>query len=336
VDEEKLRFDFSWNTALTVEQIASVEKVVQEMIATALPVYAQVVPFAEADKIVSLRKVFGEKYPDPVRVISVGESVENLISNPQNPSWSGLSIEFCGGTHLTNTNQAEDFVIVEESGIAKGIRRITGLTRGRAKSAKERAAALIGTLEAMESVSGSRELNEALKGLKFDVDQASVSLSAKNLMRTKISKIIDNLKVWRKEDTARRVAEASAQAEKIATSSKDMGDKVIVGMFEFGSDGKVAKKIYEQISRIHPSASVMIISLDEDGDKVSVNAFTTPEHVGSGLSAKDWCDELMKECGGGRGGGKPTMATVTIAGGNQTNLRNVYEVAKSYACSIIS
>lgn len=54
-------------------------------------------------------------------MISVGQEVEALLANPTNSEWSGYSIEFCGGTHLTNTAQAEDFVIVEESGIAKVI-----------------------------------------------------------------------------------------------------------------------------------------------------------------------------------------------------------------------
>jgi alanyl-tRNA synthetase len=49
----------------------------------------------------------------------VGQDVNALLANPTDPAWSGYSIEFCGGTHLTNTTQAEDFVIVEESGIAK-------------------------------------------------------------------------------------------------------------------------------------------------------------------------------------------------------------------------
>lgn len=119
VDSEKLRFDFSWPTALTPAQIAQVEGIVAERIRDALPVDAQLVPLAEASKITALRQVFGERYPDPVRVISVGQDVANLLANPADAQWMTYAIEFCGGTHLTNTAQAEDFVIVEESGIAK-------------------------------------------------------------------------------------------------------------------------------------------------------------------------------------------------------------------------
>ena len=64
-------------------------------------------------------------YPDPVRVISVGPPVGSLLSNPKDEQWRGSSIEFCGGTHLSNTREAEAFVITEETAVAKGIRRIS-------------------------------------------------------------------------------------------------------------------------------------------------------------------------------------------------------------------
>jgi len=66
VDADKLRFDFSWSSALTPAQVASVEGIVNARIAAALPVHAQLVSLAEATKITALRQVFGERYPDPV------------------------------------------------------------------------------------------------------------------------------------------------------------------------------------------------------------------------------------------------------------------------------
>ncbi len=68
VDAEKLRFDFSWSGALTPEQIASVENIVNKKIQAALPVHAQLVSLADATKITALRQVFGERYPDPVSI----------------------------------------------------------------------------------------------------------------------------------------------------------------------------------------------------------------------------------------------------------------------------
>ena len=85
----------------------------------------------DAQKINGLRAVFGEVYPDPVRVVSVGPAIDDLLSNPSNEAWAKRSIEFCGGTHLKSTAEAEDFAIIEEVGTAKGIRRITAATKAK-------------------------------------------------------------------------------------------------------------------------------------------------------------------------------------------------------------
>ena len=170
VDAEKLRFDFSWNGALTAEQIANVEAVVIGKINARLPVFADIVPFDKASSISGLRCVFGEKYPDPVRVISVGVPVDVLLSDPSNPDWLHNSIEFCGGTHLNNTAEAEDFVLYEESGIAKGIRRISALTRDSAKAARDLAHRLLLRLSILESMEAGDDLVVQNKAIKIEVN----------------------------------------------------------------------------------------------------------------------------------------------------------------------
>lgn len=80
VDADKLRFDFSWSQGLTSTQLARVEAIVVERIQAQLPVSTAVVPLQAATKIHALRKVFGETYPDPVRVVSVGVEVEQLLN----------------------------------------------------------------------------------------------------------------------------------------------------------------------------------------------------------------------------------------------------------------
>lgn len=63
--------------------------------------------------------MFGEQYPDPVRVVSIGRPIEELLANPADPSNRQYSIEFCGGTHLRHTGEARAFALLSEEGIAK-------------------------------------------------------------------------------------------------------------------------------------------------------------------------------------------------------------------------
>ena len=121
-NDEKLRFDFSYKSAMTVEELKECENYVRDTIKKKLPVTAKLMPLADAKAVPGVRAMFGEVYPDPVRVVTVGED---------------CSVEFCGGTHISNTAEAEAFVLTEETAVAKGIRRITALTRGAAAKAIE-------------------------------------------------------------------------------------------------------------------------------------------------------------------------------------------------------
>ena len=98
---EVLRFDFTYGKALTGEQLAAVEQLVQQDVAADLKVYIKESPLAAAKKINTLRAVFGEAYPDPVRVVSIGVPVDTLLEDPENPSWMNNSVEFCGGASIT-------------------------------------------------------------------------------------------------------------------------------------------------------------------------------------------------------------------------------------------
>jgi alanyl-tRNA synthetase len=115
VAPDRLRFDFSHNQAVTHEQLAQVERMVNERILADEPVTHRVMPLAEAKKVPGVRAVFGEKYPDPVRVITIGNA-------------PACSAEFCGGTHLKHTGQIGALKIISEESVAKGVRRITALT----------------------------------------------------------------------------------------------------------------------------------------------------------------------------------------------------------------
>ena len=115
VDPARLRFDFTHGSALSDEQQAEVETLVNERILADEPVSAKTMPLAEAREMPGVRAVFGEKYPDPVRVIRTGRGKRS-------------SAEFCGGTHVKRTGQIGLFKIVSEESVAKGVRRIVAVT----------------------------------------------------------------------------------------------------------------------------------------------------------------------------------------------------------------
>ena len=111
VTSDRLRFDFAHFQAMTAEELAKVEEMVNAEIQAALPVVTDVMTIEEAKKTGAMA-LFGEKYGEKVRVVSMGD----------------FSKELCGGTHVSNTSVITTFKIVSESGIAAGVRRIEALT----------------------------------------------------------------------------------------------------------------------------------------------------------------------------------------------------------------
>ena len=158
VAPDRLRFDFTNKGAMKVDEVKRAEEICQETIAKKLGVYAKETPLAVAKAIQGLRAVFDETYPDPVRVVSVGKSIEDLIADPNGPSAFDYSVEFCGGTHLKNSAHMESFVILSEEAIAKGIRRIIAVTGAEASKATKRGDTLQKSVEELtKKVSESRK-----------------------------------------------------------------------------------------------------------------------------------------------------------------------------------
>jgi len=155
---DRLRFDFTLDRAVTAEELANVEAEVNTKILEALPVKWEEMPIDEAKKLGAVA-VFGDKYGDTVRVVSMG----------------GYSMELCGGCHVKNTSQIGLFKIIGETGVAAGIRRIEAVTG-------------LGVLEELKKA--ERTISEVAENLKCSTgDVAKKAASVVAEIKTLESKI---------------------------------------------------------------------------------------------------------------------------------------------------
>ena len=322
VDENKLRFDFSWGGSLTTQQLADVERIVSEAINSEMPVDAYVAPLDKAKEISSLRAVFGEVYPDPVRVVAVSPTpVTKILENPQDSQWNGYSVEFCGGTHLTNTKEAEAFVLLQEEGIAKGIRRITGVTMTDAANAIKAGEKIAAMIKAAGALKGD-ELETQVKLLTAELNALTISAVLKSQLRDTLAQYSKTVMAWKKEMAAARSGEITKQL--IDTAGKTEGDKFVC-RFDFGVDGKLAKTIMTSYGKKVKDKAFLLVTADTDADRYMVIAFA-PKGMSS-VDCKAWVTAAT-EGTGGKGGGKKDSAQFTISG--VASIESVLEKAKTF------
>ena len=214
VAAEKLRFDFSHKSGVSDAELKDIEDKSTEYIRQNCGVYAQDVPLSIAREISGVRAVFGETYPDPVRVVSVGVEVEEILNNVQDARWRDISIEFCGGTHVQKTGDIKDLVILEESGIAKGIRRIVAVTGEDAHEVQRVADAFADRLAKLEKLPMGPEKEAEAKSVSVDLNQLSISALRKSELRNdfiKISKAITDAQKTQQKLEAKKALDTVVQ-----------------------------------------------------------------------------------------------------------------------------
>jgi alanyl-tRNA synthetase len=124
--------------------------------------------------------VFGETYPDPIRVMSVSMAIDKLISDVSAKDWWKYSIEFCGGTHVDRTGEIKELTILEESSIAKGIRRIMAVTGQDATEVRQIANNFeTERLIRLERMSYSPEKEKLIKETQAEFGKLTISLLTK-------------------------------------------------------------------------------------------------------------------------------------------------------------
>jgi alanyl-tRNA synthetase len=310
-DEQKLRFDFSWNGPVGPEQLQRVEAQVNACIDAAQPVDALPVALEQAKFIYSLRSVFGEQYPDPVRVVSVGNNVSAMVDEPQNKDWAAGSIEFCGGTHIANSAEAERFVIMEESGIAKGVRRIVAVTRSKAREAIANAAALREKVKAVAALPDA-ELDAAVKVFQKELLATPVGVVDKGALGKEVETLIKRVKKYQKQLEKEKEAEVLGKILPAVEEAKENGKGVVVLRLDFGTDGKLGSKLLKEATKAY-KASYMVFSASSDGTRFGIYA-STPK---GGLDAKAWCAAAGEPSNAAKVNGGPTQANAMVIRANQ-------------------
>ncbi|MEM1212448.1 MAG: alanine--tRNA ligase [Planctomycetota bacterium] len=317
VNADYLRFDFSHNAALTPEQLDAVEKQVNDDIASDMRVYAEVAPQEEALQINGLRAVFGEKYPPKVRVVSVGAPVANLLAEPEREAWSGMSIEFCGGTHLQTTGDAEGFVVLSQESVSKGVRRITGLTGAAAHKATAEATRLLARLDVFMGMAPADVMEHLDELIKAEAE-ATLPLRARQKVKAALAELGEKVKAAKKAQGS-AAEQAVVEAARALAEAHD-GGPVLVTQVD-GADGKTLRLAADVLRKKHPETAILLAAVNDA--KVALLATVPEAKVKAGFKAGDWIKHVAPIVGGG-GGGRPDMAQ---AGGKDPS--KLYEALKA-------
>ncbi len=326
VDDDWLRFDFTNLSPVSGEQLATINADVAQQVAASAPVRWQILPLADARKQGAMM-LFGEKYPDPVRMVSMG----------------GFSKELCGGTHLTNTGEVEQFEILSEEGVSAGTRRIIALTGAKAarhrrdiEAAIEKAAKVLGVavLEVTDSAGALagrvRELRKQLGGGGEAKPQAMKHASSGGgskptynemkhaLMETgrllsvaaldvpqRLAAIQADVAALEKQ-LAERSAAGPLSGERLLESAEQVGGVTVVVVEVPGVEANLMRQLIDQVRGKSTSSAVLLASRQGD-DKVTVVAGISKDLQARKLSAGDWIRPVAAAVGGG-GGGRPDMA----------------------------
>ena len=294
-DDARTRFDISHPKAITKEELAKVEAIVNEEINAGSEVVTRVMPLEEARETGAMA-LFGEKYADEVRVVCMGRKEGN----------TQFSVELCGGTHVGNISEIERLKITSESALSAGVRRVEAVTGARA--------------DAYESNKTAAE-QENLDKLRTEHEQLKSDVTA--LGGTAIDEKIEsegelikaNKKLKKQIDDLRR----SKAAENVAASEDDIKDVdgvKFIGKVLEDFPAKDLKPMADDLKKKLGSGVIVLVATNEG--KASIVVGVT-EDLTDKISAVDLVKIGSEALGGKGGGGRPDMAQ---AGGPDAGAAN--------------
>ena len=264
VSFNRLRFDFNCSRALTPDEVQQVEEVVNTWISEAHGANIEVLSLAEA-KARGAVAMFGEKYGEQVRVID----------------FPGVSMELCGGTHVSNTAEIGVFKIIAEAGVASGVRRIEAVS----------GPAILDYLNLRDKV--VRDLSDRFKVKPEELPE-------------RITHLQNELRQSQKQLESLKSQLAILKSDNLVQNAVVMGEhQVIVAPLE-DVDPESLKSAAERLLQKIGNGAVVLGSVPEV-DKVSIVAAFSPEVNKKGLQAGKFVGAIAKICGGG-GGGRPNLA----------------------------
>ena len=273
---DRLRFDFSHSRALSDEELAAIEAKVNAFIRQNTPVETRIMTPDDA-RAIGAQALFGEKYGDEVRVVSMGRA----------PTGKGLdgkawSIELCGGTHVKQTGDIGLCVILGDSASSAGVRRIEALT---------------GEVALSYLTQSARALNDVAGLLK--AQPAEVAQRVRALM--------DERKALQNEVTQlrRELAMAGGSGQGNGVEARNINGIPFVSQVLSGVSGKDLPSLIDEHKARLGSGAVLLVA--EAGGKAAVAAGVT-EDLTARISAVDMVRAAVAELGGKGGGGRPDMA----------------------------
>ena len=271
VDAERMRFDFSHGQPLNPDQLDRVEAEVNAVIRQNLPARTESMAPAAAIEAGAVA-LFGEKYGEEVRVLTLGRALEGD---------GAYSVELCGGTHVARTGDIALFKIIAETGIASGVRRVEALT---GEAARRHLLDRAGVAEGLAA--------------QFKVPPWEVAARVEALTS-------DRKRLERELADARRKLALSGGSGGAASEVEEVGGVKFIGRVLDGVDGKGLRPVIEDFRKQVGSGVVAVVGVSEG--KTAVAIAVTADLVGH-ISAAELIRAAVPAMGGQGGGGKPDFA----------------------------